>query len=164
MNHHGSGQESDLPHLISALSTLSIFLLLDFSLPFLAVFVIFYGFFAGGFTSTYAGTVQELRRISTAADLGSIFRLLSAGRGVGNIICGPIMKDYSGHAIFCVWVSVWHSHHLHRYHRGSDADTVDDKRIAFDLENGGESHTSNDGYVVPRKPACSNEIFQLTTS
>jgi len=64
----------------------------DFCLPLLAVFAILYDFFAGGFTSTYAGTVQELRRISTAADLGSIFRLLSAGRGVGNIICGPISE------------------------------------------------------------------------
>jgi len=81
--------------LISALgSTLSIFLLWGFSssLPLLAVFAILYGFFAGGFTSTYAGTVQELRRISTGADLGSIFGLLSAGRGVGNIICGPISE------------------------------------------------------------------------
>lgn len=84
---------------ISALgSTLSVFLLwgLSTSLPAIIVFAITYGFFAGGFTSTYAGTVKELRRVSTGSDLGSIFGLLSAGRGIGNVICGPISETLLG--------------------------------------------------------------------
>ena len=89
-------------------STLAILLLWGFSnsIPMLAVFAIFYGFFAGGFTSTYAGTVKELRQISTGADLGSIFGLLSAGRGIGNVICGPISEailnedGWAGKALF----------------------------------------------------------------
>ena|SRR2546423_11133883 len=84
---------------ISALgSTLSIFLFWGFStsLSFMIVFALLYGFFAGGFTSTYAGTVKELRRVSTGSDLGSIFGLLSAGRGIGNVICGPISETLLG--------------------------------------------------------------------
>jgi MFS family permease len=84
---------------VSALgSTLSVFLLwgLSTSLPAIIVFAITYGFFAGGFTSTYAGTVKELRRVSTGSDLGSIFGLLSAGRGIGNVICGPISETLLG--------------------------------------------------------------------
>ena len=80
---------------ISALgSTISIFCFwgLASSLPLLAVFTIFYGFFAGGFTSTYAGMFQELRRSAPGADLGSIIGLLSAGRGIGNVVCGPLSE------------------------------------------------------------------------
>jgi len=86
--------------LVSALgSTLSIFLIWGFStsLPALVFFAITYGFFAGGFTATYAGAVKELRRVSTGADLGSIFGLLSAGRGIGNVICGPVSETLLGH-------------------------------------------------------------------
>jgi MFS family permease len=84
---------------ISALgSAFSIFLLWGFStsLPTLIIFALLYGFFAGGFTSTYAGTVKELRRVSVTSDLGSIFGLLSAGRGIGNVICGPISEAILG--------------------------------------------------------------------
>ena len=79
-------------------STLSIFLLWGFStsLPAMIVFAIVYGFFAGGFTSTYAGAVKELTRVSAGSDLGSIFGLLSAGRGIGNVICGPISEALLG--------------------------------------------------------------------
>ena len=80
---------------ISALgSAISIFCFwgLASSLPLLAVFTIFYGFFAGGFTATYAGMFQELRRSAPGADLGSIIGLLSAGRGIGNVVCGPLSE------------------------------------------------------------------------
>jgi MFS family permease len=80
-------------------SALSVFLLWGLSsastaLPLLIIFALSYGFFAGGFTATYAGIVRELRRVSPpgAADLGSIFGLLSAGRGIGNVVCGPISE------------------------------------------------------------------------
>lgn len=38
--------------------------------------------------------VRELRRVTPpgAADLGSMFGLLSAGRGLGNVMCGPISE------------------------------------------------------------------------
>jgi MFS family permease len=80
-------------------SAISVFLLWGLSssstaLPLLITFALTYGFFAGGFTATYAGIVRELRQISPpgAADLGSIFGLLSAGRGVGNVVCGPVSE------------------------------------------------------------------------
>ena len=75
-------------------STISIFCFwgLASSLPLLVVFTICYGFFAGGFTSTYAGMFQELRRSAPGADLGSIIGLLSAGRGIGNVVCGPLSE------------------------------------------------------------------------
>jgi MFS family permease len=90
-------------------SAISVFLLWGLSssstaLPLLIIFALTYGFFAGGFTATYAGIVRELRRVSPpgAADLGSIFGLLSAGRGIGNIVCGPVsellLRDGGGRA------------------------------------------------------------------
>ena len=84
-----------LVYLISALgSTLSIFLVwgISSSIASLAVFAVCYGFFAGGFTATYAGTVRELRRQAPAADLGSIVGMLSLGRGIGNVVCGPLSE------------------------------------------------------------------------
>lgn len=56
-----------------------------------------YGFFGGGFTATYSGTARELRHITPGgdrgrADLGSILGLLSVGRGIGNVICGPVSE------------------------------------------------------------------------
>jgi MFS family permease len=86
--------------LISTLgSAISVFLLWGLSStstaqPVLLVFAIFYGFLAGGFTATFAGMVRELRRVAPpgAADLGSMFGLLSAGRGLGNVVCGPISE------------------------------------------------------------------------
>jgi hypothetical protein len=36
--------------------------------------------------------VQELRRVSPEADLGSIIGLLSVGRGVGNVAAGPLSE------------------------------------------------------------------------
>ena len=35
---------------------------------------------------------QELRRSAPGADLGSIIGLLSAGRGIGNVVCGPLSE------------------------------------------------------------------------
>jgi MFS family permease len=79
-------------------SAISIFLFWGFSttLPAMIIFAIMYGFFAGGYTSTYAGTVKELRQVSAGSDLGSMFGLLSAGRGIGNVICGPISESLLG--------------------------------------------------------------------
>lgn len=89
-------------------SALSVFLVWGFStsLPVLSIFAILYGFFAGGFISTYAGIVRELRSTCPGADAVSIFGLLSVGRGIGNVICGPLsevllgQKSWEHNAVF----------------------------------------------------------------
>ena len=82
-------------------SALSVFLCwgLATSLPVIAVFAVLYGFFAGGFTSTYAGTVKTMRALNPSADLGVLFGLLSVGRGIGNVACGPISEALLGREI-----------------------------------------------------------------
>ena len=78
--------ETILVYLISALgSTFSSFLFwaVSSSLASLTFCTICYGFFAGGFTVTYADTVKELRRQVPPADLGSIVSVSSLGRGSG---------------------------------------------------------------------------------
>ncbi|KAJ4395448.1 hypothetical protein N0V91_010847 [Didymella pomorum] len=79
--------------LISTLgSALAVFLFWGFSsqTALLAVFSITYGFFAGGFSSTWSGVLQELKAQSPALDTGFIFGLLAGGRGIGNVISGPL--------------------------------------------------------------------------
>jgi MFS family permease len=80
-------------------SAMSVFLLWGLSSrstaqPLLLIFAIAYGFFAGGFTATGAGMVRELRRVAPTGttDIGSVFGLWSAGRGFGNVICGPLSE------------------------------------------------------------------------
>jgi MFS family permease len=62
--------------------------------PLLITFAIVYGFFAGGFTATSAGMIRELRIVAPpgAVDLGSVVGLWSAGRGLGNVVCGPLSE------------------------------------------------------------------------
>ena len=85
--------------LISAAgSALSVFLLWGFAttLPTLFAFSIVWGFFAGGWTATYAGVLREMRGLDTGYDLGSMIGLLGAGRGVGNVLCGPVSEAILG--------------------------------------------------------------------
>lgn len=56
----------------------------------LAVFAAAYGFFAGGFSSTWSGVQSELHRQSPALDTGLVFGLLAGGRGIGNVASGPL--------------------------------------------------------------------------
>lgn len=56
----------------------------------LSLFSLTYGFFAGGFSSTWSGVLRELKRQSPALDTGLIFGLLAGGRGIGNVISGPV--------------------------------------------------------------------------
>ena len=64
----------------------------------LTIFAIFYGFFAGGFSSTWPGILQQLKREQENVDTGLIMGLLLGGRGIGNVISGPIsaalLDDY----------------------------------------------------------------------
>lgn len=73
-------------------SALAVFLFWGFSsqTALLAVFSITYGFFAGGFSSTWSAVLQELKAQSPAVDTGFIFGLLAGGRGIGNVISGPL--------------------------------------------------------------------------
>lgn len=75
-------------------ATFSVFVLwgLSASIPLLCVFSIVYGFFAGSFSSTYAGVVREVRKDHIGADPGMVIGLLGAGRGIGSIVCGPLSE------------------------------------------------------------------------
>ena len=75
----------------SAISVL-LFWGLSTSLPLIAIFAVSYGFFAGGFTSTYAGTVKSLMEVAPRSERGNIIGLLSLGRGIGNVACGPLSE------------------------------------------------------------------------
>ncbi|KAK8075108.1 hypothetical protein PG997_009771 [Apiospora hydei] len=76
----------------SAGSALAVFLLWGISQKFavLAVFCLTYGFFAGCFSSTWSGILQEMKRQDTSLDTGLIFGMLMGGRGVGFVLSGPI--------------------------------------------------------------------------
>ena len=79
--------------LISSIgSTLAVFLFwgLASSLALLMIFVIIYGFFAGGFSSTYSGVLHEMRREDESVDTGLVMGLLLGGRGLGFVVGGPI--------------------------------------------------------------------------
>ncbi|PGG99221.1 hypothetical protein AJ79_08651 [Helicocarpus griseus UAMH5409] len=65
---------------------------LAMSIPLLCIFSIVYGFFAGGFSSTYAGIVKEMRKVNPGVDSGMVFGMVAAGRGIGSIICGPLSE------------------------------------------------------------------------
>jgi MFS family permease len=73
-------------------STVAVFLFwgLARQVALLAVFALVYGFFAGGFSSTWSGVLTELKRESPALDTGLVFGLLAGGRGVGNVVSGPL--------------------------------------------------------------------------
>lgn len=75
-------------------ATISVFLLWGFStsFPLLCIFSLVYGLFAGGFTSTYTGSIQEVKRADDRAEAGLVFGLLAAGRGIGSVVSGPLSE------------------------------------------------------------------------
>ncbi|KAK7962591.1 uncharacterized protein PG986_003416 [Apiospora aurea] len=75
-------------------SALAVFLLWGISQKFavLAVFCLTYGFFAGGFSSTWSDILQEVKRQDTSLDTGLIFGMLMGGRGVGFVLSGPLSR------------------------------------------------------------------------
>ena len=75
-------------------ATLSVFLLWGFatSFPMLCIFSLLYGLTAGGFSSTWAGAVHEVKKLDDRADLGLVFGLWAAGRGVGSVVSGPLSE------------------------------------------------------------------------
>ncbi|KAG8532711.1 uncharacterized protein KY384_002588 [Bacidia gigantensis] len=75
-------------------ATASVFLFWGFSgsLPLLCIFSLIYGLFGGGYSSTWSGITQEIRKQDEKAELGVVFGLLAAGRGVGSVISGPLSE------------------------------------------------------------------------
>lgn len=75
-------------------ATFSVFVLwgLAASTPLLFIFCIVYGFFAGSFSSTYAGILKEVGREYPGSDAGMVMGFLAAGRGIGSVICGPLSE------------------------------------------------------------------------
>ncbi|PLB47969.1 MFS general substrate transporter [Aspergillus steynii IBT 23096] len=59
-------------------------------LALLTLFSITYGFFAGGFSSTWSGILTQMKRESPSLETGLVFGLLAGGRGIGNVISGPL--------------------------------------------------------------------------
>ncbi|KAJ4405494.1 hypothetical protein N0V91_005234 [Didymella pomorum] len=81
--------------LVSTLgSTLSVFLLWGFSsqLSLLLVFCFTYGLFAGCFTTTYPGIMKAVSRSQQTGDTTMVYAILVAGRGIGNVACGPVSE------------------------------------------------------------------------
>jgi len=78
--------------LISSIgATLSVFLLWGFSssLPPLILFALVYGFFGGGYASSWTGSINHIVQ-ENPTKKGFVFGLLCAGRGIGNVISGPL--------------------------------------------------------------------------
>lgn len=84
--------------MISAVgATLCTFLLWGFSvnLAVLYIFCIVYGLFAGSYTSAWPGIMRQVSEPSqhsgaSAYDPAMVLSILSAGRGIGNIVSGPL--------------------------------------------------------------------------
>ncbi|TVY74771.1 Monocarboxylate transporter 12 [Fusarium oxysporum f. sp. cubense] len=73
--------------LVAAVTTLTMWRLAD-SFPVLIGFTILYGFFGAGFTAIWARMSTTITDDVTAAPI--VFGLLNFGKGVGNVLAGPI--------------------------------------------------------------------------
>jgi predicted MFS family arabinose efflux permease len=75
-------------------STISVFLIWGFStnLPLLLVFCAVYGLFAGSYTTTYPGIMRAVGKSEHSTDSTMVFAVLAAGRGIGNVACGPVSE------------------------------------------------------------------------
>ena len=75
-------------------STLSVFLLwgLTRGLPILFLFAVGYGFFAGSVSSTWSGVMRLVASKTARAEPTMVIGFLAAGRGIGNIVSGPLSE------------------------------------------------------------------------
>lgn len=75
-------------------TTLSVFFLWGFStqLSLLMLFCVMYGFFAGSYSTTYPGIMKAVSKSHQTADSTMVFAVLAAGRGIGNVACGPVSE------------------------------------------------------------------------
>jgi len=81
--------------LISTLgASFGIFLIwgLATSLAPLYLFCIVYGLFAGSFSSTWTGIIRHTQEKAEGADAGLVFAILASGRGIGNVVSGPLSE------------------------------------------------------------------------
>jgi MFS family permease len=62
------------------------------SIPPLYIFCIAYGLVAGGFSSTWAGVSNEVQKANPLADATVIFPFMETGRGIGNVVSGPLSE------------------------------------------------------------------------
>ncbi|PYH78120.1 MFS monocarboxylate transporter [Aspergillus uvarum CBS 121591] len=62
------------------------------ALALLTVFSTTYGFFAGGFSSTWSGVLTQIKREVPSLETGLVFGLLAGGRGIGSVISGPLSE------------------------------------------------------------------------
>ncbi|KAH8907614.1 putative MFS monocarboxylate transporter [Coniochaeta sp. PMI_546] len=90
-------------------TVVAVFLFWSFAIyqPIMYIFAILYGFFAGGFSSTWSGCANPVRRRYPAVETGMVIALFSAGKGLGAVISGPlsgalvkldVWKDHAGYA------------------------------------------------------------------
>ncbi|KAI1177169.1 major facilitator superfamily domain-containing protein [Nemania sp. FL0916] len=71
---------------------------LSSSLGLLYFFCIAYGLFAGSFTSAWPGIMRDMTQKSQSSSTGPVdpnmvFGFLSAGRGLGNVVAGPLSES-----------------------------------------------------------------------
>ncbi|KAJ5115214.1 hypothetical protein NUU61_000973 [Penicillium alfredii] len=80
---------------ISTIGTVaSVLLIWGFSItiPALLVFSVAYGLFAGSFSATWSGFTHEVQQVDSAADATVIFSIIAFGRGIGNVVSGPLSE------------------------------------------------------------------------
>ena len=77
-------------------TTFAVFVLwgLSISSPLLYIFATLYGFFAGSFSTTWTGVMQEVKKHDNTAESNLVMGLLVAGRGIGSVVCGPMSEAF----------------------------------------------------------------------
>jgi MFS family permease len=75
-------------------ATISVFLLWGFSITIqiLLVFSVAYGLFAGSYSATWSGMINEVQRVDPTSDPTIIFSFIAFGRGIGNVVSGPFSE------------------------------------------------------------------------
>ncbi|CAG8941417.1 unnamed protein product [Penicillium salamii] len=75
-------------------SSIGVFLIWGFSMSLapLFIFSILYGLSAGSYTSTWPGIMRDVVRKTPSAESSMVFASLSAGRGIGNLVSGPLSE------------------------------------------------------------------------
>lgn len=75
-------------------STIGIFAIWGFSVsaPPLFIFALEYGVFAGSWVATWPGIVRTVSEKKSSADRGTILAWIATGRGIGNVVSGPLSE------------------------------------------------------------------------
>lgn len=88
---------------VSVGATTSVFLIwgLTNSLGPLYTFAIVYGVTAGGFSATWSSVTNEIKDSHKTADIRILFGMMEAGRGIGNVVSGPLSEVLlrTGHSL-----------------------------------------------------------------